>query len=387
MAAESAEGQAILASPLANRFAITGKEVYRGMASTVFLGIEMSSRLQVVIKVLLKANFTSEEARNAVNEIQIHTDMPPHRNVVHLLATEETDAAMLLVMPYTPHGDLWSLVRHSVTYCEEQAQNCASQMLQGLRHVHAAKIVHTDIKPHNFLLFRAGGNYSVQLCDFGLATRLEREEALPNHGVRGTSGWYSPEMLAGKDYTHALDLFGVGLILFRMLGGYEPFMPCSLFVEPVEFDDSCWIHISEPCRDLITKLLILDPAKRITAAEACEHPWVSGPPPPRPTQEQMEALCEWGPPPREDMIFWSPEDVPAHGRQNSFAGEKEWQELVGGSISRPEPALSNVTEEDSILDSIASRTRVNSMQSTKSGKSGKSAHSMTTVNEEPFLMG
>lgn len=314
------ESEAVLASDFAKRFALTGTVVYRGLASTVFLGIEKDTSLQVVIKVLLKANFnTEEERRNAVDEIRIHSDMPPHRNVVHLLATEETEAAMLLVMPYTPHGDLWSLARFSQTYCETEVQNCAAQMLCGLRHVHEVGIVHTDVKPHNFLLFRATGKFSVQLCDFGLASRI-KAESLQNHGVRGTSGWYSPEMLRGLDYGQAVDVFGVGLILFRMLGGYEPFMPPAAFKEPVEFDDSCWCHISAPCRDLITKLLALDPKKRITAADACQHEWIAGPPPPQPTEEQLQTLCEFGPPPREDIHFWHPGEVPEHGRQNSFAG-------------------------------------------------------------------
>lgn len=322
------ESQAIRDSSLAGRFALTGTVVYRGLASSVFLGIERDTGLQVVIKVLLKAGWIGEEERrNAVDEIQIHSDMPPHRNVVHLLATEETAAAMLLVMPYTPHGDLWTLIRFSHTYCEQEVQHCASQMLAALRHVHSVGIVHTDVKPHNFLLFRAVGKYSVQLCDFGLATRIEKEGTLPNHGIRGTSGWYSPEMLAGKDYGQPLDLFGVGLVLFRMLGGYEPFMPCSQFQEPVEFDDSCWCHIGELCRDLISRLLLLDPQKRITAAEACEHPWISGPPPPLPTADQLAAIAEAGPPPREDIHFWTPDDVPAHGRQNSFVDVEEVQQF------------------------------------------------------------
>lgn len=318
------ESKVVAASSLSDRFALTGKVVYRGLACTVFLAVERDTLLQVVVKVLLKANFNSEEElRNAKSEIDIHADMPPHRNVLHLLAMEETDAAILLVMPFTPHGDLWSLTQFSQTYCEEQVRNCAAQMLSSLRHTHAAGILHCDIKPHNFLLVQAEGKYSVQLCDFGLAARLEKDCTLPHQGFRGTSGWFSPEMHAGSSYGQPIDMFAAGLILFRMLGGYEPYYPANNFGAPVEFDDSCWCHISEPCKDLMLRLLSPDPQKRISAADACEHPWIAGPAPPEPTPEQLQTISDFGSLPKTDVLFWPPAAVPTRDRQSFHAKPEE----------------------------------------------------------------
>lgn len=328
----SPEADAVLSSPsISKRFKLTGEIVYKGLASTVFLGIERLSALQVVVKVLLKAGFSSsEEQQNAEREIQIHTNIAQHKNIVYLLATEETDTAMLLVMPYTPHRDLWELVKFSKTYCEREVRKCAAQMLVALRHVHNAGIAHCDVKPHNFLLFRSHGVYTAELCDFGLACECTATERIPYTGLRGTSGWYSPEILAGREYGQKVDVFGVGLIIFRMLGGYEPFMPPSGITE-VEFDDSCWCHISAPCRDLIARLLAKDPDDRISAAEACDHPWIAGDDPPEPTEAQLKELTEFGPAPREDICFWRPEEVPEYTKQNSFViDSKVLEELLNG---------------------------------------------------------
>lgn len=310
------ERDAVAASCLADRFELTGTEVYRGLASTVFLGVEGATLLRVVVKVLLKGSFRSDaELQNARDEIGIHAEMPPHRHVTHLMALEETAAAILLVMPYAPHGDLWSLIRFGQTFCEKQVRHCAAQILSSLRHTHAAGVVHCDVKPQNYLLSRANGQFSLQLCDFGLASKVEKGGALPPRGLRGTSGWYSPEMLAGSSYGQAVDMFGAGLILFRMVGGYEPFYPPTDFSAPLEFDDSLWCHISESCKGLIRCLLHVDPQKRISASDACAHPWIAGPPPADPKQEQLEELSSHGALPRTDVVFWPSADAQTYDSQ------------------------------------------------------------------------
>jgi len=236
------------------------------------------------------------------------------------------------VTPFTPHGDLWDLTRYGQTYCELQVRNCTAQILAALAHIHTkCGVVHGDIKPQNFLLFRHRKRYSMQLCDFGLAERPEAADGglVAFHGVRGTSGWLAPEMLAHRDYGVALDLFATGLIVFRMLGGYPPFDPPSNFSDTVDFDERCWCHVGPLCRQIIVQLLNLDPICRGTAAELSNHEWVSGLPPIEPTEEQLKQLSAFGPPPATDVLFWHAGEVPNPHLCNSYVNLSGLASLAG----------------------------------------------------------
>mmetsp|Transcript_99921 Transcript_99921/g.287153 ORF Transcript_99921/g.287153 Transcript_99921/m.287153 type:complete len:357 (-) Transcript_99921:117-1187(-) len=331
---------------IAKKYSLTGETIYRGLASTIFHAMDRSCFLQVAIKVLMKRGFDNEdEYRNALYEVELHSAIPPHGNIIRLLASEETPDAILLATPFTPHGDLWNLTRYGQTYCEPEVRHCAAQMMTALRHLHmVCGVVHCDIKPHNFLLFRTQTRYCVQLIDFGLAQQTDENGVVAFHGVRGTSGWYSPEMLAHRDYSYPIDVWGCGLIVFRMLGGYHPFDPPSNFRQPAEFDDRCWCHVGPVCRQLISKLLDRDPAARITATQACEDIWMTGPAQPPPTAEQLEALSAYGPPPSTDVRFWPAGQVPEPHMCNSYINLSA---MSAGKVNLEEMDIDN---DDSILD-------------------------------------
>jgi len=258
---------------------------------------------------------SAQELAQALAEVQIHCAIPPHPFVIQLLAAEETPTSILLVTPYTPCGDLWELTKYSQTYCEVEVRNCTAQILSALCHIHImCNLVHSDIKPHNFLLFKLADRLVVQLIDFGLAERPDHPAGTISwRGLRGTSGWFAPEMMDRRDYTQALDLFGVGLIVFRMLAGYSPFDPPSQMSQPAEFDDRYWCHVSPACRQLVSQLLSLDPAERSSASACCEHEWLQGQPPPEPSPEQLAALCQFGPLPNTAVCFWPPGEIPTNG--------------------------------------------------------------------------
>mmetsp|Transcript_50338 Transcript_50338/g.146020 ORF Transcript_50338/g.146020 Transcript_50338/m.146020 type:complete len:342 (+) Transcript_50338:111-1136(+) len=316
------EVQEARVSNLSEKYAFTEQVIYRGLASTIFLAVERGTLLQVGVKVLMKDKLDSpQELAQALSEMKLHSAIPPHPNVTRLLAAEETPTAVLLVTPYTPHGDLWELTRFGMTYCEAQVRNCAGQMFSALRHIHVrANLIHGDIKPQNFLLYRVDGRHSIQLCDFGLAEHPDRPDGMVTfRGLRGTSGWFSPEMLAERDYGQAIDVFACGLILFRMLGGYPPFDPPSRFREPVEFDDRYWCHASPACRQLLAQLLSFEPSERRAASEICEHEWLAGDAPAEPTPEQLARLRRHGPPPDSETLFWPPVKVPGQEQSQSYA--------------------------------------------------------------------
>jgi len=323
MSSHDASAEVAKATKVDQQFELSNQVVYNGLTSTIFVGAERSSRLLVAIKIVMKSRCDGDEESLAVSETLAHANIPSHHNVARFLAAEETSSAILLVTPYTPYGDLWSLVRYGKTYCEVEVRKCAAQIMNGLKHLHTVcNMVHGDIKPHNILLFRAGEQHVVKLCDFGLAQRFgSGDSKIPFQGLRGTSGWFAPEMLANVSYDSGIDIFATGLILFRMLAGYSPFDPPSNMRAPAEFDERYWCHTSPACRDFIARALSLDPASRITSTAACQHEWFQGPPPGEPTEEQLQHLRRFGPAPATNVLFWPPGEIPDLEQCCSYFGQ------------------------------------------------------------------
>lgn len=327
---EQSELEVVRRSSLKTRYELTGHLIYRGLGSTIFLAMERGTFVQVGVKVIQKHRLDAQELRMALAEVDIHSSVPPHPNVVGVMGSETVGEAILLATPYAQHGDLWSLIQYGKTYCEIEVRNCLAQMVASLRHVHNFGIVHGDVKPQNYLLYLVDGRYCAKLCDFGLADRpCPATGMVPFRGVRGTSGWFAPEMLAHEDYSYVMDLFACGLIAFRMLGGYPAFDPPSRFQDAVEFDESCWCHVSQGARGFIQRLLTLEPTNRGTAQSASEHEWIAGPPPPQPTARQLESLSAFGPPPCQDVMFWSTCLIPEPHRCISYGNLRS---LVGGGV-------------------------------------------------------
>jgi len=281
-----------------------------GYTATVVAGINRSTQEQVAVKVVEKKRLCTDstvdsmgrdrvrvgmsEMDRARAEIRIHNSIPSHPNVVPLLASEENNEHIILVTPLAEDGDLWQHIRFSATLSEMEARNLVGQLLSGLMHMHDCLLLHGDVKPHNVLLFRGLENDLVedangrkrkpllmaQFCDFGLSEEIHtgvdgKPGLVPFTSLRGSSGYFSPEMIAREDYGFPVDVFAVGVIMFRVLGGYEPFYPATSFLDQVEFEDPIWEEISAECKDLIQRLLKLDQKERATAKEALSHAWFS----------------------------------------------------------------------------------------------------------------
>jgi len=119
----------------------------------------------------------------------------------------------------------------------------------------------------------------IKLADFGFAARVHEPNSLSKQC--GTPFFVSPEILMRKGYDQQSDMWSVGCIVFLLLSGNLPFMGRSqkeLFRKIVagkyDFEDDEWKDVSEQAKDLVTKMLVLDPSKRITAAEAVRHEWL-----------------------------------------------------------------------------------------------------------------
>uniref|UniRef100_A0AAV2J5D6 Protein kinase domain-containing protein n=1 Tax=Knipowitschia caucasica TaxID=637954 RepID=A0AAV2J5D6_KNICA len=143
-------------------------------------------------------------------------------------------------------------------------------------------VVHRDLKPENLLLASKTKGAAVKLADFGLAIEVEGEQQAW-FGFAGTPGYLSPEVLRKDPYGKAVDLWACGVILYILLVGYPPFwdedqhrLYQQIKAGAYDFPSPEWDTVTPEAKDLINKMLTINPTKRITAAEALKHPWISG---------------------------------------------------------------------------------------------------------------
>ena len=149
---------------------------------------------------------------------------------------------------------------------------------------HERNIVHRDIKPENLLLTNKDISKAViKISDFGLARFLKTEEDELCETTCGTPGYVAPEVLEKKPYDQRCDYWSLAVVMFIMLSGTVPFFhedDFELFeiIKSGEynFDAPAWKDISNEAKDLIARMLVVDPEKRITPDEIRKHPWITG---------------------------------------------------------------------------------------------------------------
>ncbi|XP_054240919.1 serine/threonine-protein kinase DCLK3 [Indicator indicator] len=203
-----------------------------------------------------------------------------HPNIVSLIEVYETEAEIYLILEYVPGGDLFDAIIESVKFTEHDAAVMITDLCEALVYIHSKNIVHRDLKPENLLVqHNADRSTTLKLADFGLAKLVTK----PIFTVCGTPTYVAPEILAEKGYGLEVDMWAAGVILYILLCGFPPFRSQERDQEELfqiiqlghyEFLSPYWDNISAAAKDLITRLLIVDPQKRYTARQVLQHPWI-----------------------------------------------------------------------------------------------------------------
>ena len=254
----------------------------KGRYSTVQLGIEKKTGKQYAIKTMRlsggpRGNDSAWNRREEVsNEISILMSLQ-HPNILTMKEYFEEDNQVYLVTELLSGGELLPAVVEYPGYSEAHARICFAQILDGLSYLHTQGITHMDINSDNILLAGLQDTNHIKIIDFGAAKTANS----PMTTHIGSPFYTAPEMLRrDATYTSAVDLWSAGVVLFFLLGGKPPFnytQPAQIYAAIKEakfsFEAFPWKKISESGKDLVSKLLVLDPKSRLTAAEAQNHPW------------------------------------------------------------------------------------------------------------------
>ncbi|CAN0277387.1 unnamed protein product [Ectocarpus sp. 4 AP-2014] len=175
-------------------------------------------------------------------------------------------------------GELFDRIVKKAFYNEKEARDLCRILLDAVRYCHDLGIVHRDLKPENLLLTSQHDDANVKLADFGFARSIMGGFVSTQCG---TPGYVAPEILRAESYGTSVDMWSIGVIVYILLGGYPPFHDenqTRLFRKikagNFKFHPEYWQSTSNEAKDLIRRLLTVDPKKRLTAAQAVTHPWL-----------------------------------------------------------------------------------------------------------------
>ncbi|KAL2920598.1 Calcium-dependent protein kinase 17, partial [Bienertia sinuspersici] len=221
---------------------------------------------------------TNDDVRSVKLEIEIMSKLSGHPNVVGLLAVYEEEAYVHLVMELCAGGELFHRLEKQGRYSESQAKVLFRHLMQVVLYCHDNGVVHRDLKPENILLATKSCSSPIKLADFGLATYIKPGQSL--HGTVGSPFYIAPEVLSGG-YTQAADVWSAGVILYILLSAMPPFWgktKSKIFdavrAADLHFPSEPWDRVSESAKELIKKMLCIDPLKRLTAEQVLADSWM-----------------------------------------------------------------------------------------------------------------
>ncbi|VTJ78355.1 Hypothetical predicted protein [Marmota monax] len=150
--------------------------------------------------------------------------------------------------------------------------------------VKAEPVVHRDLKPSNILYMDESGNpESIRICDFGFAKQLRAENGLLMTPCY-TANFVAPEVLKRQGYDAACDVWSLGILLYTMLAGFTPFAngpddtPEEILARigsgKYALSGGNWDSISDAAKDVVSRMLHVDPQQRLTAVQVLKHPWI-----------------------------------------------------------------------------------------------------------------
>ncbi|XP_059476878.1 serine/threonine-protein kinase 17A-like [Neocloeon triangulifer] len=288
------EQQLISDQPLEASFHVEEEPFARGKFAAVRRCIDRHSKKTFAAKFLKKGRGGTlrPEILHEVAVLEACSSCP---RIAKLERVFESDAEMVLLLEMVSGGELQSLLDRDEMLEERDVARLMRQILEGIAFLHSINVAHLDIKPQNLVLTGEWPTCDVKLCDLGISRYVGQGADVRE--ILGTPDYVAPEVLNYEPISLATDMWSVGVLLYAVLTGYSPFGGdtkqetfCNIAHCQVDFPEDLFEDVSLEAQDLIAKLLVRDPSKRLSASECLEHRWFSVF-----TPVPCEPLCE--PPP------------------------------------------------------------------------------------------
>jgi len=257
------------------------KTIGKGQFGYVKLAIHDLTRERVAIKVIQKNRLDEKTLKMVSREISI-MKLLNHPNVIRLYEVIDSEIFLFLVMEYAAGGEIMDFIVTHGKLKERDARRIFRQVVEAIDYCHEVHVIHRDLKAENLLL---DSQLGIKLIDFGLSNRWAPGELLKT--FCGSPTYTAPELIKRQQYEGPeVDLWSLGVLLYVLVCGSLPFDGNTfqeLFTKIINGQYSVPEHVSPECRDLIGRMLVVNPKQRATLDQVREHPWTreSGRPVPK----------------------------------------------------------------------------------------------------------
>ncbi|KAK7746152.1 spindle assembly checkpoint kinase [Diatrype stigma] len=251
-----------------------GRPLGKGKFGRVYLARERTNGFICALKVLHKNELQQGRVERQVRrEIEIQSNLR-HPNILQLYGHFHDSKRVFLIIEFAGKGELYKHLRRENRFPEWKASQYIAQMASALRYLHRKHVIHRDIKPENILV---GIHGEIKLSDFGWSVHAPNSR---RQTMCGTLDYLPPEMIkpgsADNTYNEKVDLWSLGVLTYEFLVGEAPFedTPVMTHRRIARADMTIPSFVSPEARDLIKRLLVLDPEKRIPLEQVQTHPWI-----------------------------------------------------------------------------------------------------------------
>lgn len=255
-----------------------GRTLGEGTFATVRCATCLKTKKKWAVKIIDRFALTADDEQSLKMEIKI-LEETNHDHIVKVKEVFYSKKYVSLIMELMSGGELFDRIVAKDHYSEKEGKDALIDIVKALDYCHSRNIVHRDLKPENILYASTADDAPLKLADFGLAHLLKPNEMMSV--ACGTPGYVAPEVLQGHFYGKEVDMWSVGVVLYILLCGFPPFYDESnkaLFQQIIharyQFMDPYWTDVSDTAKDLVSKLLQVDPKKRYTTKQVLAHPWV-----------------------------------------------------------------------------------------------------------------
>ncbi|CAM4549065.1 unnamed protein product [Caretta caretta] len=222
--------------------------------------------------------------RDPSEEIEILLRYGQHPNIITLKDVYDDGKYVYLVMELMRGGELLDRILRQKCFSEREASAVLCTITKTVDYLHSQGVVHRDLKPSNILYMDESGNPdSIRICDFGFAKQLRAENGLLMTPCY-TANFVAPEVLKRQGYDAACDVWSLGILLYTMLAGFTPFAngpddtPEEILARigsgKYALAGGNWDSVSDAAKDIVSKMLHVDPHQRLTAVQVLRHPWI-----------------------------------------------------------------------------------------------------------------
>ncbi|KAI1748550.1 kinase-like protein [Xylaria castorea] len=252
----------LITQPAVKAFHLGMFEIGKGKFGRVYLAREREHKFICALKVLYKKDVQHARVEVQVRrEIKIQSNLR-HPNILKLYGHFYDSKRIFLILEFAGRGELYRHLRKAQRFPEWKAAQYIAQMARALHYLHRKHVIHRDIKPENILV---GIHGEIKISDFGWSVHTPGNRRTT---YCGTPDYLPPEM--------KVDLWSLGVLTYEFLVGEAPFedSPVMTIRRIAKWDIKIPTYVSVKAKDLIKKLLVVDPMGRLPLEEVQQHPWI-----------------------------------------------------------------------------------------------------------------